>query len=251
MNKRTSILIPDETHDGEAIRLGLQLLAGLAKENSSIRDCVLFIPGKANLQHTTLNVVLGDKAAKVLDNGKSLRLGDCNIRLETLRSMKPYTQTDAVIVVYADQKMMDLVDSNKNPRAVVAIPHLPDAINEWKRTWNPITPGGQVEEERLIQDAVVEAALKSLTSRINLGNKILNPRDEEAVKDAFRILRANDHFEDTANIRAWCVKNGWDPRGADEAMKHAAKAFALKSKPKSPGSHWAPTIYAQWKASAQ
>lgn len=251
MNNRVNVLIPDETFDGNAIRAGFQWLASIAKDDSSIKDCVLFIPTKANLQRTTLTAFLGVKAAKVLDKGRTLRLDDCSIRLETVRSMKGYTQADAAIVVYADQRMMDVVDSNKNLSAVIAIPHHPDAIEQWRRTWNPTTPGAQVNAESLIEDAIVEAALTSLTNRINLANKILNPGDTEATKDAFRILRANGHFEEPANIRAWCIKNGWDPKGADEAMRHAGKAFGLKAKPRSYGEHWAPDIYAQWKSAAK
>jgi hypothetical protein len=44
---------------------------------------------------------------------------------------------DAVIAVYADQRMMDAIDSNQSLKAVVCVPHLADAVDSWKRTWNP------------------------------------------------------------------------------------------------------------------
>ncbi|MCU7846180.1 MAG: hypothetical protein KZQ93_20275 [Candidatus Thiodiazotropha sp. (ex Monitilora ramsayi)] len=244
------VVIPDEEYDGAAIKTALQVLVGLASDEKSIKECVLFIPVKAHLQHTTLSAVLGKNASKILNAGKPVRLGNCSLRLETARSFKSYTRADAVLVVYADQRMMDSVDSNGNFKIVICVPHAPDAVEEWERTWSPITPGQQQTDTVLIENPVVEAALESITSRINLANRILNPRDEDAVKDAFRILRAHNQIEDPKNIRAWCIKNGWDSKGADEAMKHATKAFNLKSKPSRYGQQWADNIYTQWTSKA-
>lgn len=245
------MLIPDETFDGSEIRAAFQWLLGVMAEGPGIRRCLLYIPTKGNIQSTTLEHVLGEKASKLLGDGEELPFGDGALRLETVRTFKSYTPGDAVIAVYADQRMMDAIDSNRSLKAVVCVPHLPDAVDGWKRTWNPIMPGGRQEDVRLIGNRVVEAALKSLTQRINLGHRVLHPFDAEAVKDAFRILRVHRQTEDPANIRAWCIKNSWHAGAADEAMKHAAKAFALRSKPSSCGSQWASDIYEKWMASAE
>lgn len=190
--------------------------------------------------------MLGGKFSKLLSDGKEVRLGEGVLRLETIRTFKSYTPGDAVLVVYADQNMMDAVDSNRSLRAVICVPHLPDAVDDWKRTWNPISPGSKQEEVRLIGNPVVEAALASMTGRINLSHRVLHPSDTETVKGAFRILRAHRQTEEPANIRAWCIKHGWHAGAADEAMKYAAKAFALRSKPSVQGAHWASNIYEQW-----
>lgn len=240
------VLIPDTTFDGDAIRTAFQCLLGVMAEDPGIRRCLLYIPTKGNIQSTTLEQVLGGKASKLLSDGNELRLGDGAVRLETIRTFKPYTPGDAAVVVYADQKMMDAVDSNRSLKVVICVPHLPDLVNDWKRTWNPISPGGMQEEVRLIGNPVVESALISMTGRVNLGHRILNPSDAEAVKDAFRILRARRQTEEPANIRAWCIKHGWHAGAADEAMKHAAKAFSLRSRPNASGSHWASDIYEKW-----
>lgn len=240
------ILIPDTTFDGSAIRTALQCLAGVIAEDAGIRRCLLFIPTKGSIQSTTLELVLGSKASKLLNDGKAVRIGEGALRLETIRTFKSYTPGDAIITVYADQKMMDAIDSNRYLKAVICVPHLPEAVDDWKRTWNPLLPGGKQEEVRLIGNPVVEAALASMTARINLSHRILHSSDTEAVKDAFRILRAHRQTEDPANIRAWCIKHGWHAGAADEAMKYAAKAFALRSKPNVQGSHWASDIYEKW-----
>lgn len=244
------VLIPDTTFDGGAIRMAFQCLVRIMAEDAGIRRCLLFTPTKGNIQSTTLEQVLGNKISKILSNGKEVRLGEGALRLETIRTFKSYTPGDAVIAVYADQKMMDAIDSNRSLKVVVCVPHLPEAVDDWKRTWNPIQPGGRQEEVRLIDNLVVEAALASLTGRINLSHQVLHPSDTEAVKGAFRILRAHRQTEDPANIRAWCIKHGWHAGAADEAMKYAAKAFALRSKPNVQGAHWASDIYEQWEKKA-
>lgn len=244
------ILIPDTTFDGGGIRTAFQCLACVMEENASIRRSLLLIPAKGNVQSTTLKHVLGEKVSKLLIQGDEVRLKEGALRLETIKTFKPYTQADAVIAVYADQKMMDDVDSNRSLKLIICVPHLPDAVNNWKRAWNPLMLGGNQEEEQLIGNPVVEAALTSMTGRINLSHRVLHPSDTEAVKDAFRILRAHRQTEDPANIRAWCIKHGWHAGAADEAMKYAAKAFALRSKPSVQGAHWASDIYEQWEKKA-
>jgi hypothetical protein len=240
------ILIPDATFDGSAIREAFQMLLDVMAENKDVRRCVLYIPTKGNIQATTLQQVVGEKNAKLLRDGKEVRIGDGALRLETAKTFKSHSPGDAVIAVYADQQMMDDIDSNKALKAVVCVPHSPNAVDEWKRTWNPTILGETREDARLIDNRVVEVALTSMTKRINLGHSVLHPSDAEAVKDAFRILRAHQQTEDPANIRAWCIKNGWNPGAADEAKKHATKAFTMRSKPSGFGSQWASNIYERW-----
>lgn len=244
------VLIPDMTFDGGAIRTAFQCLGAIMAEDAGIRRCLLFVPTKGSIQATTLEQALGKELSKLLNDGKDVRLGEGVLRLETIRTFKSYTPGDIAVVVYADQKMMDAVDSNRSLKAVICVPHLPDAVDDWKRTWNPIMPGGRQAEVRLIGNPVVEAALASMTGRINLSHRVLHPSDSEAVKSAFRILRAHRQTEDPTNIRVWCIKHGWHANAADEAMKYAAKAFALRSKPSMQGAHWAPDIYEQWERTA-
>lgn len=244
------ILIPDTAFDGGAIRTAFQCLVCVMAEDVGIRRCLLFIPAKRNIQSTTLEQVLGSKDSKILSDGKEVRLGEGALRLETIKTFRPYAPGDAVIAIYADQKMMDAIDSNRSLKAVICVPHVPGAVDDWKRTWNPILPGDRQEEVRLIGNPVVEAALASMTRRINLGHRVLHPSDTEAVKDAFRILRAHRQTEDPVNIRGWCIKHDWHAGAADEAMRYAAKAFALRSKPSVQGAHWAPDIYDQWERKA-
>lgn len=244
--KTSRILIPDEDFDGTAIKTAFQRLGNITAEDTTIKDCILFVPAKANLQKTTLSAILGENSSNALSNGNSLKFGSFSLRAKTKRSFKNYCDGDAVLAVYADQKMMDSVDSNGNFKVIVCVPLKPDAVDQWVRTWNLETTGEQGTVKNLISNQVIEAALISIISRINLANRILNPRDAEAVKDAFRILRAHNQTEDPKNIRAWCIKHDCDSEVADEVMKYATKAFKLKLKPTKYGEHWVQNIYEEW-----
>lgn len=250
MKDRISVLIPGDELDVNAIARGFQEMTSYAKRDAGVEECILLVPSKASLQGTSLSSILGEKILRVLAKGGDFSLGDIRFRLETTRSLKRYSTGDAALVIYADQVMMDAIDCIPTLRIVVAVPHAPGAIDQWSLAWSPQTPGEEREAKIIVNDAVVEAALVSLTGRVNLANRILNPRDKEATVDAFLILRANGHFEDGANIRAWCMKNQWDPKGADEVRKYADRAFSLKSKPGTYGIHWAKDIYSKWKAAS-
>ncbi len=241
------ILITDDSHDGRGIQRALQELAGHIERDNDIQECILYIPTKRNIQGTTLTGILGEKISKLLSKNETIEFGSASIKLETLRSLKSYSKADAILVVYANNKMMDVVDSNKYVKLIIAVPYINADIEEWKRTWNPSTPNGESDEEKLIQDSMVEAALIGVTKIINLGNNCLNPRDEEAIKDAFRILHAHNHKEVPKNIRAWCIRHAWPAQAADDAMKQASKAFSLRTKPKIKRTIFADDIYEKWK----
>jgi len=248
MSKMTTkrVLIPDDSFDGFAILKALQELLREIQQDPALRQCVLYIPTKGALQGTTLEGTLGTKDSKTLLSNKRLPLESGSLRLETNASFKGYTPCDAVVVIYADQKMMDKVDSNPHPKLVICVPRLLEAVDSWKRSWGLITPDKPQEDFELINNKVVEAALLSMTSRINLGNHVLSSLDQESVKDAFRILRAHHQTEDPGNIRAWCIRHGWHAKAADEAVRYATKSFGLASKPSQYGRHWAIDIYERW-----
>lgn len=245
-HKITRVLIPDDLMDGSAILTAFKVLADEVQKDTALKHCVLYVPARGSLQGTTLEKALGTPVCKALLAKKQLPLEHGFLRLETDASFKAFTPCDAVVVIYADQKMMDKVDANPAPKLVICAPHIPEAVLGWKRTWTPITPGEPQEEVTLVGNKIVEAALMSMTVRINLANQALGPSDQEAVKDAFRILRVHRQTEDTANVRAWCIKHGWHAKAADEAVKYAAKAFGLTSKPSQFGKHWAADIYQRW-----
>ena len=71
--------------------------------------------------------------------------------------------------------------------------------------------------------------MKMLTSTVNLSTGLTHPSDKACTVELFRLLHKNEEPYDPDSIRAWAVKNGWSPEGADE-LRRIAKAV-LDSRP--------------------
>lgn len=248
-NKTKRILVPGDDLNHEAIGSAIAIGIELSEKNSSEVDgVVIFIPSKGQIRHTSLEAVLGEKIASALHKGNGVNLhSNISLRAETIQTFKRSFKRDIVIAVYADQKMMDQLDGMPNLHTIIAVPHLPDALIGWVKTWSPIIFGEQPGKvENIINDAIIESALSSLTNSINLSHTILNPRDKEHTDNTIRILRRNKHTEDSSNIRAWAVKNGWHPKAADELEKLWLKIFNLNKTPKVKDSVQAKRSYEYW-----
>jgi hypothetical protein len=249
-NEIIRVLVPCDDLDNDAIKKGIQVVDELCKQQSGIvHDVILFIPSKQNIKGTSLASVLGESISNRLHKGEKIQLpSGKHMRLETMRTLKREFNKSIVLAIYADEKMMDQVDSMNSLLAIVAVPHMHDALDGWKRTWSPLVPGEEQKEKgNLISDPVVESALSSLTNWINLSHTILNPRDKEHADRTVRILRRNNHTEDPSNVRAWAVKHGWHPKAADELKKLWIKIYSLKNKPKMTDSEAAKRTYTHWK----
>jgi len=245
-------LIPDYGWE-DSIKLGLEILFEEIENDPNLNDIKLLVPTRNNMKHTSIETVLGEKRCKTLLDGKNLSLTQGKtITLDTTKTISHFIPLDAILVVYADQNMMDIVDSIPNLKLVISVSRSPTALNNWKSTWNPIIPGEESKnEESLLKNKIVEVALTSVTIRINLSNSVLNPRDESCVKDTLYILRANNQFEDPVNLRNWAIRNNWQPKAADELMKYAERIFTMSSKPRKYGQEWRDDIYDYWKAESE
>lgn len=248
-NKTQRILVPGDDLNHEAICNAIAIGIELSKSDSTKVDgVVIFIPSKGQIRHTSLETVLGEKVAKDLHKGNEVKLhSNISLRAETVQTFKRTSKRDIVIAVYADQKMMDQLDGMPSLHTIIAVPHLPDALDDWVKTWSPSIPGEQPSKvQHIINDAIIESALSSLTNSINLSHTILNPRDKEHADNTIRILRRNRHTEDSSNIRVWAIKNGWHPKAADELEKLWIKIFNLKNTPKVKDSIQAKRSYEYW-----
>ncbi len=253
-NQTIRILVPGDDLDNSAISNAISVANELCKQHSEIvHDVILFIPSKQNILNTTLTAALGEGVSKRLHKGEKVRL-PCgkSLRLETIRTLKREFNKSIVVAIYADAKMMDQVDPMKSLLAIVAVPHMEGALDNWKKTWSPLVFGeGQPDKEVLISDPVVESALTSLTGLINLSHTVLNPRDKEHAQTTVRILRINNHIEDSSNVRAWAVKHKWHPKAADELKAIWDKIYSLKNKPKISDLVTAKRRYEHWKNNAK
>lgn len=248
------ILITGDDLCTDSIATAVSLADDLCKRDfGQIHDVVLYIPTKQNIKGTSIESVLGVQICKTLYKRDSIKLSSGKtMRLGTMQTFKMEFKRCIVIAIYADDRMMDQVDAMKNLHSVIAVPHVEDALNNWSKTWSPIEPGKHASDnECLIEDSVIVSALDSLTNTINLSHSTLNSRDKETANNTVRILRRNEHYDDSSNIRAWAVKNGWHPKTATELEKLWDKVFSLKGKPKVNDVEQAKRTYKYWVEKAQ
>jgi hypothetical protein len=240
------MLFPYELGSDDAIVASLETLKKGIEGDAAIRDCLLYVPVKKHLRGSTLAARLGQPYADELHNGNALEVGAGRLRAITDAAFKSYTKADAMVVIYADQKMMDKVDANQSLKLVICAPHGPGAVDGWISSWDPVTPGKGHQRGGGLENSVVEAALEAMTRRINLSNSVLGAADKLHVKETFRILRAHEQVDDAARIRAWCVGHGWHPSAADEAKALAQRIFGLAGKPSLAAMAHADAQYEKW-----
>ena len=243
------ILVPNDNQSEEAISLAIGYADDIVKlKQGTVQEAILFVPGKESITHTDISSAIGEKNAKKLhDGGVVLLSTGIPMRMETIRTLRWVSKPSVLVSVYSDSKMLDQVDSTRNLVGIVAIPHIPDALEQWQRTWSPVVHGkAKQQPTQLVSDPILEQALVSLTRSVNLSHAVLHPSDKELSENTLRILRANGHTEEPSNVRSWAIKNGWQPKAADELEKLTQRMFSLKTKPRLTNPDAAQRMYEHW-----
>lgn len=65
-------------------------------------------------------------------------------------------------------------------------------------------------------NSVLENALSSLTSRVNLATGLTHPLDMDSAKEMFKILHENQIPLTATEIEQWAVNHGWEATDARE-----------------------------------
>ena len=219
-------LVPANGPEVEPIKTAFAFLEKLYENIKSPKNAILLIPTKRNIQGTTLETALGTNIAKALIKGESVKLpSGVNLRLETQQTFRDQWTSDIIIGVYVTEKMLNQIDSAKNAVAVIVVPWIMDDVKEWTRTWNPQVFGETpVAPEVLIENPVVEEALKMLTDSVNLSTGLYHPEDKAAAVQIFQKLHKHKELFDPNSVRAWALRNGWNPEGADQ-LRSVAQAI--------------------------
>ena len=158
-----------------------------------------------------------------------------------------YARGAVIVAFYADNKMLEKLDGIDGLVGIVAVPDLASDIDQWVARWNPMVHGQPASAPTtLISDPVVEKALASLSSWINLSHGIMNPRDKGHADEMLRILRAKGHTFEPDKMKSWAIRNGWKPGAADELATLATRIGALKSKPSLSAYHDPDGRYGRW-----
>lgn len=249
MNQPIRVLIPIDCQDPEALMLSLAYAQEIGKKTST-RDILLVTHAKDQLRHTPLADNLGAIATKALLAGRPASLpSGATLRHGTLATLRYFSGKAVVIAYYADEKLLEFVDGIERLTGVVAVPWVPGENDTWRERWTPIVHGeAKQEPASILDDAVVEAALRSVSGIVNLSHTLLQSRDKEWVNEVLRILRAKGHTLEPLKIKNWAIRYGWKPGAADELAKLARKVGELKTKPRLTEIHDPNGRYARWKS---
>lgn len=245
------ILIALDSHDPRTWQVAAALADKICAEGgAAIRDVVLLVHTKSQLDHTDLSGHIGAAQAKMLSRGDALNLpSGAKLRFATMRTLSHVPAKTVVIVYWAETGILDHVDGLKNLAGVVAVPEFPNSGDAWEERWRPTVYGRPPKPvpAALITDATVEKALESLTTLVNLSTGLVHPRDKEHAKDILRILRAHGHKAEPDKVKSWAITHGWRPKDAAELATLADKILGQKTKPSLSGIYNAQARYERWR----
>lgn len=218
-------VVPPKYGDNGPLFEALRILNEINWKTGRSKEVTLFIPTKHQLDGTLIDASLGENVCKRLSKGDKVAIGDeLILKCETNRTFKPYLSNKTILCIYPNEKMLDAVDTVDDIEVAVVIPWLElEEVKRWLKTWNPIILGEDHIEptDKLIDNPVVEEAMKLLTKRINLSTGLAHPRDKGATVDLLRKLRdKNEHF-DPDSLKAWALRNNWTPKGAEDLRVYA------------------------------
>lgn len=250
MPKIQRILLPVDSDAPESWLMALQFAEQINTASTpSVSDVVLLLHVKDNLRHTGLAGMMDSAHSKMLYDGKQLTLpSGAKLRMETKRKLSfGFSRPTTIIAFYANDEILEQVDGLRNVAGVVAVPEYLGYASEWKARWSPLVPGEKREEPAaIIDDPVIEAAMKSLSRLINKSNGILVPRDKEWTQETLRILSNKGHTTDPANLKSWAIRDGWQVKAAGELATIAKKIFDMKTKPSLAKIHDPQGKYERW-----
>lgn len=215
-NQIRRYLVPTNESGINPVEAAFDLLEELSRELN--KDAFLLVPTKKYIEDTTLEEFLGRNEMKTLLQGKSIELqSGKNLILESQRTFQYRGASEIIIGIYVTKRMLNQIDSVRNAVAVIVVPWNMDEVVEWRETWNPeIVGDAPTVRELLIENPVIEEALKALTISVNLSSGLSHPLDKASAVNLFHLLRDNRELYDSDSIRAWALRNGWTPSGADQ-----------------------------------
>lgn len=218
MEETRRIIFPSQGPQVEPIQKAFRYLIKICEESEKKLRVVLFIPGKGNLDGTTLEEALPPDVVKRLKKGDEIPLpNNSSLKVETVRTFRGSYSTNAIIAIYAYKEMLDKIDTMKRLDHVIIVPWLIDELSDWISTWNPIIDGEPTQlKKEVIQNPVVEEVLKSLTMSVNLHTGLTHPSDKASAVQIFRELMKYHELYNPDSIRIWAMQNGWTPDGADQ-----------------------------------
>ena len=166
----------------------------------------------------------------------------------------PYSPHEGpALLLYPNTRLLEKIDDRYAITDVLVIPWIMEDIEEWIQIWNAQELGKEDNRrsESEFSDLVVEAALKSLTNRVNLSTGLGHPLDRDAAIWLFRKLKQANIKYSPIEIKGWLVRHGWRSEYANDVKEVAAKILSGKRlRTHSRGEPWVKHIVEIWREEA-
>lgn len=231
--------------DDQAILAGARWLVDTAA--TARNRAVLAIPLVSNVEH--LERSLGAGVAAALRKQRKATIEGVTVELAIQRSANLARGATTLAIWPTEEQLGRLEDAG--PTALCVIPWSEQEVSTWLRAWGPIElRSGESAASVVVSNQVVEAALKSLTRRVNLSSGLGHPSDRAAAVGMFKILQGSGETWDAAEVRAWALGHGWSSRGAADLADLALRIGEGRRVQQRDPHGWIENIIELWRESA-
>ncbi len=227
MTEGRKLYIPSYGPAAEPIKKAFYWLLDTAVREGRER-AYLAAPTLHNLDGA-ISEALGEDLVKLLQRDKSITVtlegASLNLDLLTERIDSDSIHKGPALVFYPNARLLEKMDDHYGITDVLVVPWIMQDIQEWIETWNAQELGMEHRQvdEPAFSDPVVEAALKSLTIRVNLSTGLGHPSDRDAAIWLFRNLKRENIRYNPIEIKGWLVRHGWRTRHANKVKEVAEK----------------------------
>lgn len=234
-----------------------EVIRGIQWLQEQGQDALVVVATLDNLSQ--LSSSLGLDRVRRLKASETVVLGT-NTRLTAATELKMVRSwAGPVLVLYPSKDLLDKVDGIAGVTSVLVIPWLKTDTQDWIKTWAAVELGAAEPSPganpKTSDEAVLEAALNSLTKRVNVSTGLHHQGDKAAAIDLFGILRqAGVPFEAEEVKSILLSRFGWGPEQANQVRDLVADIQAGKRPRKHKGYDrpmWNPNILQMWQEESQ
>ena len=230
------------------VKLGVQALADAAIRLQSSSAWIVS-NAKSNLDGFIADVV-GGAAVKALQKGKEVGfVKGCSLKFFYEKAIPSFANGSPILACFPNEELMQKVDAITDVPALIVLPWVLDDIKPWL-----LAHGAKdllktaMASPVKISNPVVEQALLSSLSLINVSTGIVHPSDKATVIGIFKTLQQADEQYDPQEVGAWFIQKGMDGKHASEIAAVAANPTGFRSS--SGGKKWGKADLKRWRENA-
>lgn len=247
---RPAFIVGTETGRQPEVETGLTWLLSTA---SGDEEALVVAASKSQFEMGDLADALGEAARVLARGGVVTVVGGPRLHGATARTYPPRSgwQRGPVLAVWPDEALLATIDGDFRVTALGVVPWLFEEVATWARGRSAVdlkTGKGQAAPK--VSDPVVEAALRDVTIRVNLGSGLVHPSDKAAAVEAFRILKDGGHRWARDEVEAWAIANRWSVEYASDLGDVSERVQEGRRFQVPRGRSWTPRILDMWRQAA-